>query len=402
VRTRDRGLTTVLLIVLAALPTGAAFAADVPPPNLRCTAAVLIDPGTRQIMFSHNGDQPRPPASLTKMMTGLLVAEAGNLDRTVVVSERAAAVGETSMNLTAGERIKLRHLLLGAMLSSANDAATACAEAVAGSVEEFVALMNRRAEELGLENTHFENPHGLHSDGHISTAEDLSRIALQVMGRAELRPIVRMQEAIVPWPGRPYDRKLINRNRLLELWDACDGIKTGYTRQAGRCLAASAYVDNWRLICVVLDSEDAWSDARTLLEWGFDNFYKVGLVLRDKTKATIEVRGGVRRTVPARAALDVIVVMPRNERPAEPELLVSSCRAPISAGEVCGQLLVTLPGGEKQTVDLVALEDVAESPWARIIRGQWTQLALLVVILLATGVLAHGAVAEALGARRAR
>ncbi len=375
---------------------------DMPPPRLDCAAAILIDPETRQVLYEHNADARRPVASLAKMMTALLVAEDGNLDRTVTVSANAAAVGETSMHLVPGEQVKLRDLLMGTLMLSANDAATACAEAVGGSLGAFVDLMNRRAAELGMSNTNFLNPHGLHQEGHVSSARDMATLAVQVMGRAELRPIVRTQQATVPWPGHEGDRVLVNRNQLLERWDACDGIKTGYTKQAGRCLAASAFVDGWRLICVVLGAKDSWTDAQMLLQWGFDSYYKVALVSADVDSATIEVRGGAVDTVQARPAEDVIAVLPRVCRPQAPALLDHVTEAPVHAGEVVGRLAVIMPDDSTRTVDLLALEDVPQSPWAMILRERWTLGALAAVLALAVGVLAHGAVAEAVGARRRR
>jgi D-alanyl-D-alanine carboxypeptidase (penicillin-binding protein 5/6) len=303
------------------------------------------------------------------------------------------------MNLSAGEQLKLEHILMGAMLPSANDAATACAETVSGSVDEFVALMNRRASELGLRDTHFVNPHGLHDDDHYSSARDMAILGLHVMGRAELRPIVRKQEAIVPWPGKPHDRKLINRNRLLEYWGAADGIKTGYTRQAGDCLAASAYVDGWRLICVLMDCEGKpWTEARTLLEWGFDNFLKVALVSKDLTKATVQVDGGVEEVVEARAAEDVIAIVPRG-KVGEPVVASEPVEAPVSAGDVVGSLAVEMPDGEMRSVDLIATADVARSPWAQVLGDYRYYIALAVLMAIAVGVLVHGAASEALGSR---
>ncbi|MFW5866341.1 MAG: D-alanyl-D-alanine carboxypeptidase family protein [Armatimonadota bacterium] len=395
--------TVVSVIVMCALvsvrvPT---VSAQTPAsPQLDCSAAVLIDPETRQFIYEENADERLFPASLTKMMTALLVAESGDLQRTVTISESAAAVGETTMNLTAGEELTLEHILMGTLLPSANDAAVACAEAVSGSVEEFVDRMNARARELGMNDTHFVNPHGLHDDEHYSTARDMAILALEVMGRAELRPIVRRQEAIVPWPGRSYDRKLINRNRLLEHWLAADGIKTGYTRHAGDCLAASAYVDGWRLICVVLNCETKpWDEARALLSWGFDNFLKVALVSKDLTRATVEVRGGVEDVVEARAAEDVIAIVPRGPL-AEPVLVNDAVDAPVRAGDTVGRLAVMMPQGETRSVDLIALGDVARSPWARVLSDHRYFIALALLMAVAVGVLVHGAASEALGARR--
>jgi len=387
----------VLCLLLVA---GACAAPDLSPPQLDCAAAILIDPETRQVLYEKNADERRPPASLTKMMTGLLVAESGDLSRVVEVSASAAAVGETSMRLSAGERISLYDLLLGALLPSANDAAAASAEAVDGSIEAFGEHMSRRAAELGMTRTRFVNPHGLHAEEHISTARDLAVLGAELMARPELRAIVSMKQATVSWPGHDSPRVLVNRNQLLERWDACDGIKTGYTRQAGRCLAASAFVDGWRLIGVVLGSKDAWSDAEMLLQWGFNSFYKVALISSAVTMATIEVRGGVQQTVAARAAEDVIAVLPRTARPEDPVLLDTSCRAPVQTGQVVGRVAVTMPDGTTRTVDLVALADVAQSPWAMILEQRWSLGVLAAVLALAVGVLAHGAIAEAVGARR--
>lgn len=394
----------ILLLTLAALPAVASAAnaqeSRPDPPELTCSAAVLIDPGTRRFIYEHNADERLHVASLTKMMTALLVAESGNLQRTVTISETAARVGETTMNLTAGEQITLEHLLMGCLMSSANDAATACAEAVAGSVEAFVERMNERAKQLGMTGTHFANPHGLHDDDHYSTARDMALLAVQVMGRAELRPIVRMREATVPWPAKPHDRKLLNRNRLLEHWPAADGVKTGYTRQSGDCLAASAYVDGWRLIGVVLNCrEKPWIEARALLEWGFDNFLKVALVSRELTEATVEVRGGVEDLVRARAAEDVIAVVPRGPSLEEPVLLTGPVDAPVAEGQVVGSLGVRMPDGESRTVDLIATEAVSRSPWAQLLGDQRYFLALAAIVALAVGVLVHGAASEALSPR---
>jgi len=382
------------------LPALTATAAQ--PPSLTARAAVLIDPETRQVLYDHNGGKRNYPASLTKMMTVLLVAERGNLDREVVVSTRAASVGETTMNLAAGEKIKLQHLLMGVLLNSANDASVACAEVVAGSVEAFVQKMNERAGQLGMKDTHFTNPTGLHNSDHYSTARDLSLLTIQVMGRAELRPIVRKQEAVVPWPGKPYSRLLRNRNRLLAQWKECDGIKTGYTRQAGRCLAASAYHEGWRLICVVLNSEDAWADARSLLEYGFESFYKVALIAQDVTRATLKVRGGVVATVEASAVEDVVAVLPRAERPTEPRLVNEWCEAPVRAGDLVGQLEVSMPDGRRRSVAAKAVEDVAQSLWAKLLSTPWMLAVMVIAVALAIGALVYAATSEAVGARRGR
>ena len=387
--------TTCLLILLAAPVT----AAPAPPEPLTAEAAVLLDPSTRQVLYRLNADRRMYPASLTKMMTALLVAEDGHLDRYITISPRAAAVGESTMHLAAGERLVLLDVLTGLLLNSANDAATACAEAVDGSVEDFVAHMNQRARQLGLKGTHFVNPTGLHDENHYSTARDLAILALHVMGRAELRPIVRMQRAVVPWPGHEGNRVLVNRNRLLARWSACDGVKTGYTHQAGRCLAASARMGDWRLIAVVLKSKDAWSDAQRLLQWGFDNYRRVALVTGDETRARIEVRGGVRDAVECVAAEDVVAVLARDEKPPEPRVDTETVEAPVAAGDVIAHITVPTPSGDR-IVEMRAVEDVPQSLWAMLWTDPRTMWGALALVSAAVGVLIYAAASETPGARR--
>jgi D-alanyl-D-alanine carboxypeptidase (penicillin-binding protein 5/6) len=206
----------------------------------------------------------------------------------------------------------------------------------------------------------------------------------------------------VPWPGRPYSRTLRNRNRLLDQWSECDGIKTGYTRQAGRCLAASAYRDGWRLICVVLGSKDAWTDARNLLEWGFRSFYKVALIEKGVTRATLSVRWGVVEVVEASAVEEVVAVLPRGENPPEPRLVTEWCEAPIRAGEVVGEVETIMPDGSARRVEVVAVEEVPQSLWAKILTTPWALAALITAAVLAAGVLTYGAAAEVARARRLR
>ncbi len=373
---------------------------DGAPVALTSQAVVLIDPETRQVLYDHNADKRMYPASLTKMMTALLVAEAGDLERHVKISANAAAVGESSMHLAAGEQLRLEHILLGTMLPSANDGATACAEVVDGSVTEFVAHMNRRAKELGMTRTHFLNPTGLHKADHYSTAQDLATLAIAVMARPELRPVVRTQQATVPWPGREGDRKLINRNRLLARWPACDGVKTGYTKQAGRCLAASASVDGWRLIGVVVSSKDAWADAKGLLDWGFARFYKVALVAGGVTQVSLTVRGGTEDSVDAVATEDVVAVLPRGTRPEAAVLDTDSCGAPVTEGETIAHASVTTPDGQTHSVPMVAVSDVAASLWAVLWDDPRFVWALAGLLSLSVGVLIYAATTEAVGASR--
>jgi len=290
---------------------------------------------------------------------------------------------------------------MGMLLPSANDASAAAAEQVAGSVQQFVACMNQEAARLGLRNTHFTNPHGLHSPEHYSSAYDLAVIAREDLRNADFARLVATKEAVIPWPGKPWARKLVNRNRLLRRWDRCDGIKTGYTKQAGRCLAASATENRWRLICVVLHCKDSWSDAEALLKWGFATYRHVRLAAQGWPVYAVEVRHGVQREVGAQPAGDLWVTVRRGERAPQAVVEARGVEAPVAVGTPVGRLTF-VQGDLRQSVELVATENVRRALWARLWDARAPQLSLFFLACLAAGVLAHGARTKAARTRRRR
>jgi len=243
-------------------------------------AWVVMDADSGRVLAGRNVDHKMFPASTTKTMTGLLAVESNRLNEVVTISANPPQVGESSVHLLQNEKFRLHDLLRAAMIKSANDSCVAIAEAVSGSEKSFVALMNRRARELGARNTHFANPHGLHDAGHFTTARDLALIARAAMRLPAFEAVARARESSIHgnWKIGP-ERPLYNRNRLLFRWAQCDGVKTGYTRQAGKCLIASATRRDprtgrsWRLIAVVLKSRDTYSDAyNALVHAGFKRF----------------------------------------------------------------------------------------------------------------------------------
>jgi len=242
--------------------------------ELNASAAVLMDADTGTILFAKNVRERRPPASTTKIMTALLILEEGQLDDRVVISERAAGSGGTGLGLKRGQRVTLRDLLWAILLRSANDAASAAAEHVGGTEERFVARMNAKAISLGMEETHFTNPHGLDDADHYASAFDLALLTRQALRNPTLARMVRTPDAwlsIETGPnGKVIKRRLIRtHNRLLGQFFGADGVKTGYTGRAGRCLVASASRGEHQLIAVLLDDSDRWTDAAALLEYGF-------------------------------------------------------------------------------------------------------------------------------------
>ncbi|MEN6644811.1 MAG: D-alanyl-D-alanine carboxypeptidase family protein [Armatimonadia bacterium] len=369
-------------------------------PAISAEAAILMDADSGRVLFERHSDRRMYPASLTKMMTGLLACESGDLQRIHQASKTAAETGESSIALTAGEPLKLEQVLQASLIKSANDATVMVAECVGGSVPAFVEMMNNRAAAMGLRGTHFANPHGLHRADHYSTAADLCELARQALQNESFAAIVGTRDTCIPWAGKPWMRKLVNRNRLLLSWNECDGVKTGYTRQAGRCLAASASRDGWRLVCVVLKCGNSWTDARTLLEWGFSKYQRTCIARADDVY-NLRVRRGAVGKVSARPERDVFVILDQAEPAPKAVVAKGRCEAPIMPGQVVGTLQVTY-AGKVQQVRLLALEEVPLSLWARLCNMKLPQAGTCGLVFLAAGVLLHGAGSKAARARRRR
>ena len=271
-RGRKAAIGAVAAILLAAAPVFAGTASAAPPPENHAKAAALIDVTSGRILFSQRGDEPMKIASLTKIMTAIVAIEHGNLDDVVTVSRRAAGMEGSSLYLKPGEKMTLHNLLYGLMLRSGNDAAVAIAEHVGGSVEGFVYLMNRKAEELGLMNTHYANPHGLDHPDHYMSANDLARLTAYALHNPVFQSIVRTRVKTAPNPYEPWDYKWINKNKMLYMYEGADGVKTGYTRLANRTLVSSATRDGQQLAAVTLNDGNDWADHRRLLDYGFKHF----------------------------------------------------------------------------------------------------------------------------------
>ena len=235
--------------------------------SLAAKGAIVIDALSGEAIYEKNSDARFYPASTTKMMTGLLVIEAGNLDEMVEVTVEDARVGESSLNIHAGERFSRRQMLYGLMLKSANDVAAALGRDNGGSIEAFALKMTKRAQELGCTNTQFANPHGLHNPAHFTSARDLALIARAAMSQPLFRQIVSTKQA--PWEAPTGLSMLTNHNRLLDKFPGCNGIKTGYTIPAQQVLASSAHRNGREAIAVVMhtDKPGIWEDSSKLLEY---------------------------------------------------------------------------------------------------------------------------------------
>ena len=237
---------------------------------------VVIEAKSGRVLNEKNAKTRRPMASTTKIATAITVIEnEKNIQREIVVPNEAQGVEGSSIYLQAGERIKIIDLLYGLMLQSGNDCAVALALSVCDSIEEFSLLMNETVKKAGAENTNFVNPHGLHDDNHYTTAIDLAKITAYALKNKIFANIVSTKKYTCRWDGKEYDRVLINKNKILSTYEGGNGVKTGYTKKAGRCLVASAKKNGMEIIAVVLNCGPMFEDCKNLMDDAFENYKMV-------------------------------------------------------------------------------------------------------------------------------
>ncbi|MGM0846017.1 MAG: D-alanyl-D-alanine carboxypeptidase family protein [Bacillota bacterium] len=243
-------------------------------PSVSAQKAIVIDQDTGRILYEKDAHTKSRIASITKIMTAIIAIESGKLDEKATVSSLAVKTEGSSIYLQPGEKIKLEDLVYGLMLRSGNDSAVAIAEHVGGSLDGFVYLMNKKAEEIGMVNSHFENPHGLDDhENHLSTAYDMAILTKYAMQNAKFREVSGTKLHTSPDPQHEWDRKWRNKNRLLtEKYKYCTGGKTGYTKRAKRTLVTTATKNEQNLIAVTLNGPDDWNDHIQMFEYGFQNF----------------------------------------------------------------------------------------------------------------------------------
>lgn len=377
-----------LTAVFGGVQTG--YAAEL---KLKGKSAVLIDAGTGEILYEKNADEQLRPASMTKMMTAILVCENLQPDDIVTVSKYVTTIDGSALGLKKGEKITVEDLLNVMLIYSANDCAVALAEAVSGSVEEFAALMNKRAEELGCTGTHFVNPNGLDADGHVSTARDMAIIAKKAMEIPEIREIVQRTTYQIHKTNKrdvlavgTTDRLLfdtyswinVNGKSRHPYYKYAIGIKTGYTDRAGGCMAAAAVKGDEEYISIVMKSTafDRFADSIELLEYGFDNFDRYKAVSAGDSY-DVKVKKGKEKTVRAEAEEDVSAVI---EEGADTdsitcEVTYEENRAPVKKGDVVGTVTVFKDGSETGSTRLIASENVSRSILKTVFASPWIYIA---------------------------
>ncbi|MDF2569590.1 MAG: dacB 3 [Sporomusa sp.] len=347
------------------------------PPAMSAQGAILMDAKTGQVLYDRNMNKKLAPASTTKILTAIIAIESGRLDEIVHVSAHAAATGGSSLNLYPGQSILLRELVTGLLIRSGNDAAVAIAEYLAGSVDAFVEIMNRKAASVGAIHTHFNNPHGLSSPSHLSTAYDLATITRYALSNPIFAEIVSTKETNIEWldrKGNSHERNLRNTNKLLWMLEDADGVKTGTTNRAGPCLVSSATRSNQKLIAVVLNDHSRWYDSMQLLKYGFDTYDLFEYAEQGTVFSSLPVENGMTGIVDAIVDSPGSLVVNTAEYPdvtVEVDL-PEKLKAPVYQGQKIGEIIFYVKDKAVKTVDLVAGNAVEESTLSKLLLNHWT------------------------------
>ena len=322
-------------------------------------AGILIERSTGRVLWERNADEVLPMASTTKIMTALCVLENAALEDVVKIDARMSGIEGSSMYLEAGEELTVEQLLMGLMLRSGNDAAVALALHISGSIEAFAELMNEKAAQLGLTDTHFVNPHGLPAQGHHTTARELAVITAAAYENETFRRIVSTERAVVPWKGHPYDRVLSNKNKILTLYEGGNGVKTGYTKAAGRCLVAGAEREDMQLIAVVLNAPQMWDDCMAMMDEGFAHYDMAEVLSEGEAVGEVDfVFGG--QTVTALAERTVRLPLEEGENAQVTFHLPEKMDAGVARGEQIGYAIIDVKGMDAIKVPLIAESTVRE------------------------------------------
>ena len=357
-------------LILFSAPVFAAPA----PLNLSAKSAILLVASTGEVLYEKNAHAQQYPASTTKMMTIITALEDGNLNDMVTTSANAANTEGSSMYLRPQERLRLLDMLYGVALVSGNDAAVAVAEHLDGSVERFAKRMTDKAQAIGAVRTNFRNPSGLPDPRHYSTAYDLARIAAYGYKNPRFAEIVgaTYKKIVTSQKQETY----YNENKLLNLYDGANGVKTGYTDAAGLCLVSAAKRGNTQLIAVVLDADFMWQDSMALLDYGFNHLGEKTVVKAGEVVDAVRVRYGLSGAAQAVVRDNIIVPVSRSSKDAL-QIVVDIARdihAPVVAGQSVGVVKVLYRNQEVASSEVVLTESIGQKSWLGRIREYFAQL----------------------------
>lgn len=346
------------------------------PPKIASGAGIVYDTKSGRVLYSKNAYSRRAIASTTKIMTAVVAIEKGKLEDRVAVSKRAASIRGSTINLKQGQVFTLRELLYGLMLNSGNDAAIAVAEHIGGSVEGFVSMMNAKAVELGLKDTHFTSPHGLDNSGHYSTCFELAKMAAYALQNDTFADIVATRSTSIS------SRGLNNTNEMLSLYPGADGVKTGYTGQAGRCLVTSVTREGRKIISVVLNADSRSTrarDSKVILDYAFNQYKMYTLMKQGDIVAELPVARGKAEAVSLEAIEGLELPLREDEvQSLQKEILLpKDMEAPVYTGIEAGTVRYLLNGKVLAETALKTSADVERKGFFDYLGGifdAWTRL----------------------------
>ncbi|MFZ5898753.1 MAG: D-alanyl-D-alanine carboxypeptidase family protein [Bacillota bacterium] len=362
----------ILSVIAILFSADKSFAAE--GPYITARAAILVDVESGQVLFGKQETKRIHPASLTKVLTTIIALEDGDVNGVVKVSDRAASHACGSIiDLRKGDEITLDNLLKAAMVVSANDATIAIADHVAGDYDRFVDWMNLKAQLLGARSSRFVNTHGLTHPNHYSTAYDLAQITRYALRNPDFARLASTRETTIVWENSKRREHVQNTNRLLHSgsYNGCDGVKTGTTSAAGRCLIASATRNGRRLLAVVLHSDNRYADAARLLDYGF-SIPSVIVCRKNEEVGTIPVLQGKAAEVPLVSGGDLELLVPEGQEKGVKKVLDVPCQleAPVRVGQRIGKLGLSYNGQYLGSVPLFAGVEVPRKPWCQLMFEQ--------------------------------
>lgn len=350
---------TLAIIILTALIFSlfTIFVSSEGIPEVSARAAALYEPESEQFLYTKNENLHLPMASTTKIMTALISLERLKLDEEIMVDERAIGIDGSSIYLKSGETMAAEDLIYALMLRSANDAAEALAYEICGSIDEFCALMNERAIEIGAVDTSFQNPHGLDAKNHYTTAHDLALITATALKNEKFKEISSTYKTEIQ--SNLEERLLVNHNKLLKRIDGCIGVKTGYTQKSGRSLVGAAERDNLQLISVTIDAPDDWNDHEKLLEYGYSTTHATVLLDNGEFEYDMPVISGDESYVKLTNNNRVKIIYRGNYPKITKEINLNRFTvAPVHSGDVLGTITFKSNGKNLGISEIIATEDV--------------------------------------------
>lgn len=343
----------VIICLTAVIPTFAESGV----PEVSAKSAVLAEGESGDIVWSKNENERLPMASTTKIMSALVAIErCSDLQKEVKIDSAACGIEGSSIYLKEGERLTLEQLLYALLLESANDSACAIAIEIAGSVEKFAELMNETAEKIGMNDSHFTNPHGLDHEEHYTTAADMAKLAVYALKNEDFARIVSTYKTTIPMNGDEGTRLLLNHNKLLKYYEGAVGVKTGFTKRSGRCLVSAAERDGVTMVAVTLSAPDDWNDHCEMLDYGFTKYKRVDIASPGSVVLSLPVTGSTTDVVTISNRDSAHLCLPTDSP--EIKCVIEAPRfvyAPVNEGDILGYACYSV--GDKEIIRLPLYAD---------------------------------------------